>query len=183
MKRTDIITTVGREFLVSNIENDEFSYQKALKEIGKDISDFLVSGARRQYKDVDLRFANDRITVLIETKQRLVKSSAENDLEQLQQYVLYERQLTENKIVAILAATLTDEIRVWLDDSSIIDNEHESKGERVIRPFDEYLDMFFGTKNDKLFNCNYRLFCYNSQILFANVSVQFFHRKTMIPST
>lgn len=150
MKRTDIITTVGREFLVSNIENDEFSYQKALKEIGKDISDFLVSGARRQYKDVDLRFANDRITVLIETKQRLVKSSAENDLEQLQQYVLYERQLTENKIVAILAATLTDEIRVWLDDSSIIDNEHESKGERVIRPFDEYLDVFFGTKNDKL---------------------------------
>ena len=96
MKRTDIFTTVGREFLVSNIENDEFSYQKALKEIGKDISDFLVSGARRQYKDVDLRFANDRITVLIETKQRLVKSSAENDLEQLQQYVLYERQLTEN---------------------------------------------------------------------------------------
>lgn len=146
MKRTDIITTVGREFLVSNIENDEFSYQKALKEIGKDISDFLVSGARRQYKDVDLRFANDRITVLIETKQRLVKSSAENDLEQLQQYVLYERQLTENKIVAILAATLTDEIRVWLDDSSIIDNEHESKGERVIRPFDEYLDMFFWHK-------------------------------------
>ena len=150
MKRTDIITTVGREFLVSNIENDEFSYQKALKEIGKDISDFLVSGARRQYKDVDLRFANDRITVLIETKQRLVKSSAENDLEQLQQYVLYERQLTENKIVAILAATLTDEIRVWLDDSSIIDNQHENKGERVIRPFNEYLDVFFGTKNDKL---------------------------------
>ena len=150
MKRADIITTVGREFLVANIENDEFSYQKALKEIGKDISDFLVSGARRQYKDVDLRFTNDRITVLIETKQRLVKSSMENDLEQLQQYVLYERQLTENKIVAILAATLTDEIRVWLDDSGIIDNEHESKSERVIRPFDEYLDVFFGTKNDKL---------------------------------
>lgn len=150
MKRTDIITTVGREFLVSNIENDEFSYQKALKEIGKEISDYLVSSARRQYKDIDLRFANDRVTVLIETKQRLVAGSVANDLEQLQQYVIYEKQLTENKVVAILASTLTDEIRVWLDDSGIIDDEHESKGERVIRPFGEYEDVFFGTKNDKL---------------------------------
>lgn len=150
MKRTEIISKVGKEYLVSNIENDEFSYQKALKEIGKDISSFLITGARRQYKNVDLRFANERVTVLIETKPRLVENSATNDLEQLQQYVLYEKQLTENKIVAILAGTLTDEIRVWLDDTSIIDDEHENKGERVIRPFIEYIDGFFGTKNDKL---------------------------------
>lgn len=32
MKRTDIVTTVGRKYLTANIENDEFSYQKALKE-------------------------------------------------------------------------------------------------------------------------------------------------------
>lgn len=150
MKRADIITTVGREFLAANIENDEFSYQKALKEIGKEISDYLVSGARRQYKDIDLRFANDRVTVLVETKQKLVKGSVANDLEQLQQYVTYEKHLTENKVVAILAATQTDEIRVWIDDSGIIDDAHESKGERVIRPFEEYIDVFFGTKNDKL---------------------------------
>ncbi len=150
MMRADIISTVGREFLASNIENDEFSYQKALKGIGKEIADFLVSGARRQYKDIDLRFSNDRVTVLIETKQRLVRASATNDLEQLQQYVTYEKQLTENKVVAILAGTVTDEIRVWLDDTGIIDDEHESKGERVIRPFSEYIDVFFGTKNDKL---------------------------------
>ena len=150
MKRTDVITTVGREFLVSNIENDEFSYQKALKEIGKEISDYYIKGARRHYKDIDLRFANDRVTVLIETKQRLVAGSALNDLEQLQQYVIYEKHLTENKVIAILSATLTDEIRVWLDDSGIIDEGHESKDERVIRPFEEYVDKFFGTKNDKL---------------------------------
>ena len=150
MKRTDIITTVGREFLVSNIENDEFSYLKALKEIGKNISDFLVTEALRQYKDIDLRFANDKVTVLIETKQKLVKSKIANDIEQLQQYVLYERELTENKIVAILAGTLSDEIRVWIDDTGIIDNKHENLGERVIRPFGEYIDIFFGTKNDKL---------------------------------
>lgn len=149
MKRADIITMVGREFLVANIENDEFSYQKALKGIGKEISDFLMPGARRQYKDVDLRFANDRISVLVETKQRLVAGSIANDLEQLQQYVIYEKQLTDNKVVAILAATQTDEIRVWLDDSGTIDDAHESKGERVIRPFSDYADVFYGAKNDK----------------------------------
>ncbi|NLB82165.1 MAG: N-6 DNA methylase, partial [Clostridiaceae bacterium] len=106
-------------------------------------------GARRQYKDIDLRFANDRVTVLVETKQKLVKGSVANDLEQLQQYVTYEKHLNENKVVAILAATQTDEIRVWLDDSGLIDEEHENKGERVIRPFTDYVDMFFGARNDK----------------------------------
>ena len=30
MKRTDIINYVGKEYLCSNIENDEYSYQKGL---------------------------------------------------------------------------------------------------------------------------------------------------------
>ena len=29
MIRTDMISTVGREYLTSNIENDEYSYPKA----------------------------------------------------------------------------------------------------------------------------------------------------------
>lgn len=149
MKRADIITTVGRAFLADNIENGEFSYEKALKEIGKDYLNFLASGASRRYKNLDLRFANDRVTVLIETKTKLVNGNATKDIEQLQQYVTYERQLTANKVVAILAATQTDEIRVWLDDSGIIDDEHENKSERVIRPFTDYVDVFFGAKNDK----------------------------------
>ena len=40
MKRIEIIQTIGKEYLTSNIENDEFSYQKALKEVGKNIADF-----------------------------------------------------------------------------------------------------------------------------------------------
>ena len=32
MIRNDMITTVGREYLTTNIENDEFSYPKAFKE-------------------------------------------------------------------------------------------------------------------------------------------------------
>lgn len=149
MKRADIITTVGRDFLTDNIENGEFSYEKALKEIGKDYLNFLASDASRRYKNLDLRFANDRVTVLVETKTKLVKGNATKDIEQLQQYVTYEKQLTANKVVAILAATQTDEIRVWLDDSGVIDDEHENTSERVIRPFTDYVDVFFGAKNDK----------------------------------
>ena len=40
MKRIDIIEKIGKDYLVSNIENEEFSYQKALKEIGKDIAEY-----------------------------------------------------------------------------------------------------------------------------------------------
>lgn len=149
MKRADIIMTVGRDFFTDNIENGEFSYEKALKEIGKDYLRFLASDASRRYKNLDLRFANDRVTVLIETKMKLVKGNATRDIEQLQQYVTYEKQLTANEVVAILAATQTDEIRVWLDDSGVIDDKHENKSERVIRPFNDYVDVFLGTKNDK----------------------------------
>jgi type I restriction-modification system DNA methylase subunit len=149
MKRTDIVTTVGRDFLNENIETGEFSYEKALKMIGKDYLHYLASNALRRYKTLDLRFANERVSVLIETKTKFIKGNAEKDIQQLQQYVTYEKQLTDNKVVAILAATQTDEIRVWLDDSGIIDDEHENKNERVIRPFADYEDVFFGARNDK----------------------------------
>ena len=71
MIRTDIITTVGRKYLTSNIENEEFSYGKALKSIGKDYTNFLSQDAKRAYKDLDIRFANDKLSILIETKQNL----------------------------------------------------------------------------------------------------------------
>ena len=71
MIRTDIITTVGRKYLTSNIENEEFSYGKALKEIGKNYTDYLSDDAKRTYKDLDIRFANDKLSILIETKQNL----------------------------------------------------------------------------------------------------------------
>ncbi len=149
MKRTDIISRVGREYLVSNIENDEFSYQKALQAIGKKHTDFLIHNARRKYKDLDMRFVFKNLSVLIETKQRLTPSSANADLKQLQQYVIYEKELTGNKTVAILASTITDEIRVWQDGTDVIDDLHEDKVETVIRPLMEYYDLHFGTKNDK----------------------------------
>ena len=146
MKRTDIINRVGREYLESNIENEEFSYQKALSKKGKNYTDYLADDARRKYKNLDIRFVYKNLSVLIETKQRLVESSSEADMEQLQQYVIYEKELTGNTIVAILASTVTDEIRVWQDGTNIVDNLHEDKVETVIRPLMEYYDLHFGTK-------------------------------------
>lgn len=35
MNRIDITNTIGQKYLVSNIENGEFSYSKALKAIKK----------------------------------------------------------------------------------------------------------------------------------------------------
>jgi len=40
MERIDIIELIGKDFLTSNIENGEFSYEKALKAIGKNYLDY-----------------------------------------------------------------------------------------------------------------------------------------------
>ena len=119
MNRFDIIKTVGRQYLKSNIENGEFSYAKALKEIGKDHKDYLTENATRNYQDIDLRFVDGNLTVLVETKSKLIASSSLNDMEQLQNYVIFEKELTRNKVVAILASTSNDDIRVWQDGSDI----------------------------------------------------------------
>lgn len=36
MDRYTIIQTIGKDYLVSNIENNEFSYQKAFKQLNQD---------------------------------------------------------------------------------------------------------------------------------------------------
>lgn len=150
MKRYDIIDAIGKEYLISNIENGEFSYAKGLKEIGKDYLDYVSEDAKRNYKDVDLRFVDGNLTVLVETKQTLTKSSSKSDMEQLQHYVNFEKELTGNKVIAILVATQNDELRVWQDGSDKIDDEHEDKKERAIKSMQEYKNLHFGTRNDKI---------------------------------
>lgn len=87
MKRIDIIEKIGKDYLTSNIENEEFSYQKPLKEIGKDIAEYQKENYKRKYKDLDIRFENKDFSILIETK---VKFN-QKDYEQLQAYVDYEK--------------------------------------------------------------------------------------------
>lgn len=150
MIRADIINVVGRNYLRTNIENGEFSYLKALRGIGKDYKDYISEESRRNYKDIDLRFVDGNLTVLIETKSDLINSASEQDMEQLQQYVIYEKELTGNKVIAILASTSNDKIRVWQDGSDIISDKHEDKKERTIKPMSEYKNLHFGTRNDKI---------------------------------
>lgn len=150
MIRTDIITTVGRKYLTSNIENEEFSYGKALKEIGKNYTDYLSEDAKRTYKDLDIRFANDKLSILIETKQNLLGKDLKDGIIQLQNYINFEKELSNNQVIAILASTNQDKIYVWYDIAEKITTENYQKSEKKIKTFKEYENIFFGTKNDKL---------------------------------
>lgn len=150
MKRTDIISTIGRSYLQTNIENDEFSYGKALSEIGKNYTDYLTEDAKRLYKDLDIRFANENLSILVETKQNLNGVDLRDGIIQLQNYINFEKELCSNQIVAILASTNKDDIYVWFNTENPISLDTKESRELKIKTFDEYLNIFFGTKNDKL---------------------------------
>lgn len=81
MIRADIITTVGRDFLTSNIENDEFSYPKAYSNASLPFTP-IRNRAGRAYEKLDIRFVKDNISVLIETKQNF-HTNIEDAKEQL----------------------------------------------------------------------------------------------------
>ena len=150
MIRTDIITTIGRQYLTSNIENEEFSYGKALKTIGKDYTQYLSDDAKRVYKDLDIRFASKKLSVLVETKQSLTGKDLNDGIIQLQNYINFEHEFSDNQVVAILASTNNDKIYVWYDIAENINLDNYVKEERKIKTFNEYENIFFGTKNDKL---------------------------------
>lgn len=150
MIRVDIVNDIGREYLQTNTESGEFSYSQALRLHNKNYLDCMLPDARRNYKDIDLRFVDGNLTILIETKKTLISINSEKDMEQLQQYVIFEKELTGNKIVAMLVSTLNGEIRVWQDGSDIISDEHEDKNERIIKSMSEYKNLHFGTRNDKI---------------------------------
>ena len=101
MQRIEIIDCVGREYHNANIENGEFSYAKALNE--------NISG----HKFLDIRFYDDKtkVAILIETKQ---KFNLKKDKKQLFDYVALEKKLSQQvKIIAILANTNDEKIKVW----------------------------------------------------------------------
>ena len=65
MTRQQIISTIGAQFLVSNVENGEYSYPKALKGIGKSYKKFLVGHSRQTHKFADIRFESEKLVVLV----------------------------------------------------------------------------------------------------------------------
>lgn len=141
MIRTDIISSVGREYLTSNIENDEFSYPKAFSSAALPFKPIRNRNGRA-FEKLDIRFVKDNVTVLIETKQSFTVS----DQIQLSAYVEYEKALTGNKTVAILANTINDNIKVWR--GVVSDSDLMSK-ETALRTMDEYVDFYISKINDK----------------------------------
>lgn len=150
MNRIDIIETVGKSYLKTNIENGEYSYAKALKAIGKNYVDYLTDDAKSKHKDIDLRFVDKGLTILIETKSKLTNSNFNKDRNQLQNYVLLEKELTGNKVIAILMATSNDSFKIWQDGSDEINEDNWDSQERTLRTMNEYKNIHFGTRNNKI---------------------------------
>lgn len=141
MIRTDMISTVGREYLTSNIENDEYSYPKAFS-IASLIFAPIRNSAGRAFEKLDIRFVKENITVLVETKQNFTKA----DEEQLSAYVEYEKALTGNKTIAILANTVNNNIKVW---RGVVSDSDFMPSETDLRTMDEYVDFYTSKINDK----------------------------------
>ena len=74
MIRADMISTIGREDLTSNIENDEYSYPKAFSAASLTFAP-IRNSAGRTFEKPDIRFVKDNVTVLIETKQNFTKGT------------------------------------------------------------------------------------------------------------
>ena len=141
MIRADIISTIGREYLTSNIENDEYSYPKAFSAASLAFAP-IRNSAGRTFEKLDIRFVKDNVTVLIETKQNFTKA----DEEQLSAYVEYEKALTGNKTVAILANTVNDNVKVW---RGVVSDSDLMPKETALRSVDEYVDFYTSKINDK----------------------------------
>lgn len=141
MIRADMISTVGRAYLTSNIENDEYSYPKAFSAASLTFAPIQNSAGRR-FEKLDIRFVKDNISVLIETKQNFTAA----DEEQLSAYVEYEKALTGNKIIAILANTTNDNVKVW---RGVISDGDLMPKETALRTMDEYVDFYISKINDK----------------------------------
>ena len=150
MNRFDIINRIGTKYHTGNTESGEFSYSKALKSVGKNIKDYQKGTSGTQHQFLDIRFENDRLAILIETKNEFSKWDKIKIQTQLQDYVRFEKAYSDKKIIAILAETDGDDIWVWYGQSVIIDDAHRNESETSLKTFEEYEDICFGKVNDKI---------------------------------
>lgn len=141
MTRTEMILRIGKEYHTSNIEGGEYSY---VQEAGSKANLEKALGHNFSHFKLDIRFELNDIVVLIETKQSFVK----NDESQLAKYVEEELALHNGKkIIAILANTNNDEIKVW---KSTVDDEHILTNETVLDRMEHYVRLFDTNKqNDR----------------------------------
>lgn len=140
MKRIDIIERIGKKYLVSNIENDEFSYAKDNKK--EKLENAL--GKKVEHFKLDMRFCKDDVVILVETKTKFTQK----DEKQLKAYVEAEKALYHTqKIIAILANTTDDKIKVW---KNHINDECLLKNEVVLDTMEHYASLFeINKQNDR----------------------------------
>ena len=166
MKRVDIIQTIGRQYLVSNIENDEYRYPKAFDELNLDFSKVQIKGKdNRSFENLDIRFVDDerQVAVLVETKKNF--DTDKESEKQLNAYMMYEKAMTNFAVIGILANTQDDRIRVWRDEVSLA---NRLKDHFKIISFSEYANLLKPlTINDKekviksTYELNEKLHTYN----------------------
>lgn len=141
MDRTTIINTIGIDYHTPNIEGGEYSY---VQEAGSKEKLIKALGRTPEHFKLDIRFEKEDVVVLVETKQIFI----EKDELQLAEYLQEERVLHYGKkIIAILANTKNDKIKVW---KSIIDDNHLLKDETVMDTMEHYASLFDASKqNDR----------------------------------
>lgn len=141
MLRHDMVETVGKEFLTSNIEAGEYSYVQAAG--GKAQLEAKVGHPVSHFK-LDIRFEMEDVVVLIETKQNY----DDDDEKQLREYLEEERAIHPGKkAICILANTNNDKIKVW---KSFVDDEHILKDEAMLDRMSHYVRLFkINKSNDR----------------------------------
>lgn len=141
VNRHEMIDRIGKEYLTANIEAGEYSYVQEAS--SKEKLEKAVGHAVKHFK-LDIRFENNNVAVLIETKQSFTKA----DEKQLAEYVEEERALHKGiKIIAILANTNNDKIKVW---RYSVDDAHLLKEETALDAMEHYVKLFDTSRqNDK----------------------------------
>lgn len=141
VNRHEMIDRIGKEYLTANIEAGEYSYVQEAS--SKEKLEKAVGHAVKHFK-LDIRFENNNVAVLIETKQSFTKA----DEKQLAEYVEEERALHKGiKIIAILANTNNNKIKVW---RYSVDDAHLLKEETVLDAMEHYVKLFDTSRqNDK----------------------------------
>lgn len=142
--RNQIVSRIGSSYLTSNVEDDEWKYSKAYRMSGMTFQPIQRPNGQI-YDRLDLRFVAGNVSVLVETKVNF-DNCLDSAKAQLEAYVRYEKRLTGNKIVAILANTSDERIMVWrgaVSDTSFMETETK------LRTISEYQGFYTSKVNDK----------------------------------
>lgn len=147
--REDIVNAIGSKYrtLTPTTELGEWAYPLEFKRAGLKFNSIQSSKSTRTYSNLDLRFVdtNARVSVLVETKVNFM-DNLEEAKEQLSAYVEYEKELTNNRVIAMLANTGDSKIMVWR--GAIADGNFLEK-ETAVRTMEEYVDFYTAKINDK----------------------------------